>query len=178
MANWKNMEDVSAAESQKPSCSWKEMRKAPADDKDAFDFTPYIGRRNMRANINAGRIHLFNFYCRKFGMKGLVNKQQEMIDSGELTPRINPENDHEELLNKLAIIGVYVETMYVTRGSRNKLVVEMNTPNQQVLEQVGAALWAFGINMKYELAQKDELKTPENEILWNMVDWVEENRRV
>jgi hypothetical protein len=146
-------------------------------DENDFDFSRFIGRRNLRATVNVGRIHILNHFLHESGIRELVEEHQSLIDSGKIIPRINLEEDYEAYVEKLAIIVKHIDSIYVVYCSRNRLVVELHTANQEELESVGMALHAFGINLKYEIAAQDELKTPENLLLQDMVKWVQEHKR-
>ena len=176
MVDWDNLEVIpSAPKMENCNVDWDKLIACPKDAKEGdFYFAPLIGKRVLRATVNIGRIHILHYYAKKFGQEGMITPLQMQYESGSVIPRINPEDNHEAIMEKMQVIATFVETMHVVHGSINRLVVYLNTQTQEQLEKVCMALYHVGVNVKFELAGKDELNTEENCIRWEMFEWLEE----
>ena len=119
-----------------------------------FDFAPFVGKKVLRASLNTYRIHIWNFFMPDMRLDCL---QQELIESGELKPKITPDGD-SELCEKAAYLKQFISRVVFTPASSFYLVCFLNTPDSETLGKVMDYLKEFGIKVKLEVAHKDELK--------------------
>lgn len=156
---------------------WSKLQVCPKDYKEGdFDFRPLIGVRVLRANINTYRIHILHHFAKElFGQDSVLTDFQDKIDSGEINPNIKPEENPQAFMEAMATIVKFVDKIEVVYQTRNKLHIYTKTQTQNDLEKLCAALHLMGVNLKYELAHRDELNSEENIIRWKMLEWVMEN---
>ena len=119
-----------------------------------FDFSPFVGKKVLRGNINSYRVHCWNYFFPEFRLDG---KQQEMIDEGLLKPKISVTGD-SDMCKKAEFLKRVVKKVVFTTPSRYYLGVFLNTPDSETLGKAVEYLKEFGIKVKWEVAHKDELK--------------------
>lgn len=119
-----------------------------------FDFSPFLGKKVLRGSLNTYRIHIWNFFMPDMRLEC---SQQELIESGELKPKITPDGD-SELCQKAEFLKKYVRRVVFTPSSSFYLVVFLDSPGSETLGMIMDYLKEFGIKVKLELAHKDELK--------------------
>lgn len=178
---WDKLEDCSSPPKSENTkiVNWDKLQVCPKDYKEGdFDFRPLIGNRVLRANINTYRIHILHHFAKEmFGQDNVLTDFQDKIDSGEITPSIKPEENLEAFTVAMATIVKFVDRIEVVYQTKNKLHIYMKTSTQNELEKLGSALHLMGVNLKYELAQKDEINTEENTLRWKMCEWAKEHSK-
>lgn len=143
---------------------WDSLEECPKDySEDEFSFAPFIGKQvTVRATINNARIHILNFYGREYGKTVINTATQRMIDEGIIIPRVNLKDEHEGIIENIAFLNKYIVNFEPAPFTMNKLLVTFKVNSEDELGKLYEAFKQVGVNMKYELAAKDELNTESN----------------
>lgn len=130
------------------------------------DSQKFVGKKILRGTLNSYRIHILNAFEIEYSETPFLAEQQKMIDDGILTPKISVDSS-EEMLTKYAFLMKHMEGIIETFGSKNRVVVLLNTPTFAILDKVVQVAKEFGINIRWELAGKDEVLTQSNIDHWD-----------